>query len=39
MKKNYKELYESVEYLFLNQKKITNEKQAKVYWLKALQNL
>ena len=35
MKKNYKELYESVEYLFLNQKKITNEKQAKVYWLKA----
>jgi len=34
MKENYKELYENVEYLFLNQKKITNKKQEKIYWLK-----
>lgn len=32
MKKNYKKLFENVEYLFLNQKKISDKKKSIIYW-------
>ncbi len=32
MNKNYKELFENMEYLFLNQKKINDKKIKIIYW-------
>jgi hypothetical protein len=32
MNKNYKELFENMEYLFLNQKKINDKKKKIIYW-------
>tara|TARA_R100000935_G_C2702136_1_gene110709 strand:- start:24 stop:254 length:231 start_codon:yes stop_codon:yes gene_type:complete len=37
MKKKYKELYELMEILFLNKKKISSELKSKIHWFEAFE--
>tara|TARA_R110000824_G_C14870078_1_gene642212 strand:+ start:60 stop:290 length:231 start_codon:yes stop_codon:yes gene_type:complete len=37
MEKNYKESYEFMESLFLNEKKISNKQKSKIYWFEAFE--
>ena len=37
MKENYKKLYETVEYLFLNEKKISSKQLSKLHWFEVFE--